>query len=209
MRGWGAVTGSTPRQSLLESLASACVSCGARGNSDAVWPSSPMPSSTTSNGRGIASSACAQAASPCAGVAAEFFSGTKFAFAASFRSRCLRIRPALLSGSSSPTHRSSASVTQTRCQSKACRLNETRTGPGLRPPDTTRLALPRRRVQVVCDAARQFVGERVLRIEAVLEWHSWPSVRSPRAIPPRRAPPGRSKLRAPRCLRYRVSGFRR
>src|SRR5258708_29585559 len=114
------------------------------GKSDAVWPSSPMPSTTASKGRGIAPIASQAWPAPDAGVAAAFFRPRKRAWAAIPRSSVARSRPSLLAGSSLSTQRSSARVIRTRAQSSPWCARWANISVGLRPPETTRLAPARR-----------------------------------------------------------------
>ena len=116
---------------------------GDPGKSEAVCPSSPMPSTVTSNGRGTRAKVSHADTAPKSGDGAAFFKPTKRAAAARSLSNTSRTSFSLLAGSVGSTQRSSASATQTRLQSSGCTRKCSNSFTGELPPDTTRLARPR------------------------------------------------------------------
>ena len=94
-----------------------------------------MPSKVASNGTS-ARIAGSIAAASAAGVGPAPLRGTSVAAAALPCSTRSRISFSLLSGASSPTKRSSLSVTVTRDQSRSTFVRRSYTGPGPRPPVT-------------------------------------------------------------------------
>src|SRR6185437_1820911 len=119
---------------------SAAARPGEFGNSDAIWPSSPMPSTTKSKGRGNSASVDQALPAAACGSASALFSPTNCASAAALRSKCCRTRCSLLALSCVSTQRSSVSVTQTLDQSSCALESRSNSGTGVCPPGTTKLA---------------------------------------------------------------------
>src|SRR5450759_1582558 len=113
--------GSPNLRSALNPAAAAGLSAlrrlGEPGNNEAVCPSSPMPSSVTSNGRGMRAKVSQADTAPKSGEGAAFLSPRKRAAAALPCSNASRTSFSLLSASVGATQRSSASATQTRLHS--------------------------------------------------------------------------------------------
>ena len=107
------------------------------GNSEAVWPSLPMPSRTIAGGLAASRLASATAASM---LRPGRVSDSKRASAACPRNRCSRTSDALLSGSSGSSQRSSTRAMSTRDQSSGACESAWNTGAGVVPPDTSRRA---------------------------------------------------------------------
>ena len=116
-RACGAVGALIPTQPGAALGLSALDKFGDPGKSEAVWPSSPMPSTVTSNGRGIRANVSQADTAPKSGEGAAFLSPAKRAVAAASCSKLSRTSFSLLPASVGPTQRSSASATQTRLQS--------------------------------------------------------------------------------------------
>ena len=108
-----------------------------RGNNDAVWPSSPMPSTAMPAGCRACRFASATASSM---LRPGRVSGSNRAPAAWPRSRLSCTRRALLSGSSGRSQRSSTSATSTRSHSSGACDSARNTGAGVLPPDSSRRA---------------------------------------------------------------------
>ncbi|ODN71424.1 hypothetical protein A6302_01201 [Methylobrevis pamukkalensis] len=123
------------------------------GKKEAVWPSSPMPSTTAENGIASAPAAAVTAASPASGVGAPVKSGTKVAAAAGPVSRPARRVAALERSEVSGTQRSSTRVTVTFDQSRLLPASAAKKRFGVRPPDSASEAAPRAAMSAAAPSA--------------------------------------------------------
>src|SRR6218665_1378532 len=143
------------RQRCGQSALRARASCGLLGNSEAVWPSSPMPSTSTSIGSGNSVRARLAPATEASSETGLRYRPIKWARAASPLSRWRLTSASLLSLCSTGTQRSSARLTTMRDHSRWWVASASRNATGLRPPDNTRLAKSRSRKALVSAAATQ------------------------------------------------------
>ena len=141
MRSCAAVIGLVCTSWLRHSGDTAAASCGACGNSEAVWPSAPMPS-TAMSGVGKAVSASARAAAGSDTSVCSPTSGRNRAAAAVCCSRWRCTSTALLSACCGGTSRSSTRVMVTFGQSSFACDKASKNAMGERPPDTASTAWP-------------------------------------------------------------------
>src|SRR5580692_7314794 len=94
-RGCGATGDHMPTQPATADGLIALGKFGERGNSEAVWPSSPMPSTTASKGRGTRAKVSQADTAPRSGVGAPFFRPMKRAAVGKLRGRGISVRHAM------------------------------------------------------------------------------------------------------------------
>src|ERR1700722_14650784 len=152
-RGRGATGARIPTHPAAAAGSMALGRLGEPGKSEAVWPSSPMPSTTASKGRGTRANVSQADTAPMSGVGAPFLRPRNRAAAAGPLSSTSRTSFSLLAGSDGSTQRSSASATHTELQSSSSARSNSNILMGDFPPDTTRLASLRAAMEFLRPAA--------------------------------------------------------